>query len=707
MSFEITNLAYDSSTKTNTLNKITTTTGTTERTSVTQMTPYVVDMQLNIMAKNQDDALQILEQIVPTFQPVYNLSVKLLDDIDKSFDVPITLQSVTLNDDYEGDYTTRRVLIYTLDFSIKIKFFGDTTKSGIITQVIANMFEQGGTEHYVTEYVEPYSADKNYKTAKATAVITNGEVTDVIINDGGSGYRGSVPTVTFSQSNTNATPEVGFSYIDGILDSPYLIAKGFGYESVPNISISAPYAPAAAILETKINETSGQVDTIYISVDSPGYQGYLNVPDITIAAPTGIQAEASITGSELNENTNLVVLEDGYTQGLGYFETSGAFLPPNAVRINATIDPPPIAGLMSDATATCTLAPDNTIDTITITDPGAYYNPKVYYSLTATDPDGTEYPAGTAILTDQGNGVYGVDSVNTNGLGEPTVFTGVPTLTFAENTIDKCTATVNQCVTDIAGRITRIVVNVTESYYYDENTDYDITFESPNDLQTATAEGSIDLVNGIVDGVNLTGLGKGYASAPSVTVALEDTNNYITATATCTINSNTEVATITLTNPGDGYFPRKPPVFTFDAPAADVRATGTAVVSNGSITDITITEGGFGYETPPLITIEAPSPTRVIGDNEALLTYSFVKPDSEFTLYSDYAQNPNQFFTVGEKVYGGNTGSEGEVISCVYDSLNTRVVTVINYITGYFEIGENLVGDTSGVVHEISSYIVE
>jgi hypothetical protein len=596
MSFEITNLAYDSTTKTNTLNKITTTTGTTERTSVTQMTPYVVDMQLNIMAKNQDDALQILEQIVPTFQPVYNLSVKLLDDINKSFDVPITLQSVTLNDDYEGDYTTRRVLIYTLDFSIKIKFFGDTTKSGIITQVIANMFEQGGTEHYVTEYVEPYSADKNYKTAKATAVITNGEVTDVIINDGGSGYRGSVPTVVFSQSNTNATPEVGFSYDDGVLSSPYLISKGFGYESVPSISISAPYAPALAILEAKINEESGQVDSIYIANDSPLYQGYLSPPDITIAAPTGIQAEISLLGSVLKADGN-VTINSG--KGLGY---------DNDVAISAPGDGPDVA------------------------------------TITA--------------------------------------------------------------VTNNAGEI--VTINITAGNDYDDNTLYPLTIEAPNDLQTATATAGIDLINGVVDSVILSGLGKGYSSEPDVTVTLEDTNNYITATATCTINSNTEVATITFTNTGAGYFPRKPPVFTFDAPSADVRATGTAVVSNGSITDITITEGGFGYETAPLIIIEAPSPTRVIGDNEALLTYSFVKPDSEFTLYSDgYDQNPNSFFTTGERVYGANTGSEGEVISCVYDSLNTRVITVINYITGYFEIGEDLVGDTSGVVHEISSYIVE
>jgi hypothetical protein len=142
MSFEITNLQYDSTTNVNRLNKMSTSVSGSSRTSVGQATPYLLDMQLNIIAKNQDDALQILEQIVPYFQPTYTVSVKFIESVGKSFDVPISLQSVTLQDDYEGDYTSRRALIYTIDFNMKIKFFGKESTSSIIREVIANNIDQ-------------------------------------------------------------------------------------------------------------------------------------------------------------------------------------------------------------------------------------------------------------------------------------------------------------------------------------------------------------------------------------------------------------------------------------------------------------------------------------------------------------------------------------------------------------------------------------
>lgn len=593
MSFEITNLAYDSTTKTNTLNKITTTSDTSTRTSVSQVTPYIVDMQLNIMAKNQDDALQIMEQILPTFQPVYNISVKLIDDINKSFDVPITLQSVSLNDDYEGDYTTRRVLIYTLDFSMKIKFFGDTSKSGIITQVIANMFEQGGTEHYVTEYVEPFDSTKNYKTAKASANLTNGVVTSVTIDEGGSGYR-APPRVVFSQSLTNTTPTVRNNIVNGEITSASLLTNGFGYESVPNIVISDPETPLAVIGEVTINE-DGKLNSIGIAQESTTYQGYVVVPTVTISAPTGTQAEISLIGSSLKSGGNIVFFTP---RGLGYD------------------------------------------DSVIISAPG----------------EGTD----------------------------------VATITASTND---------------AGQI--VSINITPGQDYDNDTYYPLTIEAPNDLQTGTATATIDTQTGQVDSLSLDTAGKGYDSKPTITIPPEDTDNYTTATATCTIDDTTKVTSITITDPGLGYFSLRPPTFTFDQPSADTRALGTAVIANGVVTSINIDQAGFGYETAPLISIEAPSPTRVIGDNEALLTYSFVNPGSEFTIYTEnIPQNPNSFFTVGERVYGANTGSEGEVISCVYVSIEQRVITVINYITGYFEIGENLVGETSAVSHEVSSYVV-
>ena len=75
--------------------------------------PYNMQFELAIMCKLNDDALQIVEQILPYFQPQYNLTINLLSAIDEKKDVPVILENVTFQDDYEGDYTTRRVLTYT------------------------------------------------------------------------------------------------------------------------------------------------------------------------------------------------------------------------------------------------------------------------------------------------------------------------------------------------------------------------------------------------------------------------------------------------------------------------------------------------------------------------------------------------------------------------------------------------------------------
>lgn len=160
MSFEITNLEYDSATKSSNLNTITTQSSVDSKSSIGQITPYIVGMQLNIIAKNQDDALQILEQIIPYFQPVYTVSVKFIDGLDNSFDVPITLQGTNIQDDYEGEFLARRSLIYTLDFSMKIKFFGPKSNRGIINSVSVDV-NDAETFGFIEEVLTEYDSDND------------------------------------------------------------------------------------------------------------------------------------------------------------------------------------------------------------------------------------------------------------------------------------------------------------------------------------------------------------------------------------------------------------------------------------------------------------------------------------------------------------------------------------------------------------------
>lgn len=143
MSFEIVNFSYDSARqlpKTTNYNKVGS--NINQRTKVYAPTPYVISFQLNIYTKTQDDALQIVEQIVPYFTPQYTVTVKPLPGYpDVKDDVPITIQSITFTDDYEGAMEARRSIIYTIDFEMKMNFYGPTSEAKIIRTAEADLYQ--------------------------------------------------------------------------------------------------------------------------------------------------------------------------------------------------------------------------------------------------------------------------------------------------------------------------------------------------------------------------------------------------------------------------------------------------------------------------------------------------------------------------------------------------------------------------------------
>jgi len=134
MSFEITSFDIDTTSKLNKMNKrCLAIPGENGKANVmNQSIPYSIGMQLNIYAKNQDDALQVFEQILPTFPPEYTIAVKDMEGPGTITDVPIILNSTSFSDDYEGDFQTRRSIIYTLDFTMKVKFAGSVSEGKII-----------------------------------------------------------------------------------------------------------------------------------------------------------------------------------------------------------------------------------------------------------------------------------------------------------------------------------------------------------------------------------------------------------------------------------------------------------------------------------------------------------------------------------------------------------------------------------------------
>lgn len=156
MAFEITSLSQDSSSKLGKLNKIVenNTSDVTKKKTIDFFTNYDIGISLYIMAKNQDDGLQIMEQILPYFQPEYTVTIKPVDGFDLKQDVPITLTTATITDDYEADFQSRRVLIYQLDFNMKMRFYGPTNTNANIIREVNIDFEKFGTANDADRFEE-------------------------------------------------------------------------------------------------------------------------------------------------------------------------------------------------------------------------------------------------------------------------------------------------------------------------------------------------------------------------------------------------------------------------------------------------------------------------------------------------------------------------------------------------------------------------
>ena len=158
--------------------------GTTKKTYVP--VPYNMTIQLSIMTKLNDDMLQIIEQILPYFQPSYSLPIKFLGNLNEVKYVPVNLDNIQMEDDYEGNFDTRRALVYTLTFTAKTYVYGPVTdvSSNIIDKVsigyIAGSRGSKSAERDLTYQVTP-RATKNYDGDVATLLTENVDLTETVI----------------------------------------------------------------------------------------------------------------------------------------------------------------------------------------------------------------------------------------------------------------------------------------------------------------------------------------------------------------------------------------------------------------------------------------------------------------------------------------------------------------------------------------------
>ena len=131
MSFEMTTISYDPTRKSGITQTFKASDGSNIK-KVFMPVPYNIGFELSIFSKLNDDALQIVEQILPYFQPSFNITINLIKSIGEKRDIPIVLDNISFRDEYEGDFSTRTALIYTLQFTAKTYLFGPVSDSSYV-----------------------------------------------------------------------------------------------------------------------------------------------------------------------------------------------------------------------------------------------------------------------------------------------------------------------------------------------------------------------------------------------------------------------------------------------------------------------------------------------------------------------------------------------------------------------------------------------
>ncbi len=153
MSFELKTFQYDKDRKLNTLNKMTTITqDRNSKFSAFQPIPYKLTFEMSIIAKYNDDASQIIEQIIPYFTPAHFNTINLIPELSIDFDIKFELMSVEPEIVYENDFYERNLVLWRLEFEVDAYFVGPVSTRGVIKRVIVN-FAGNNADTYIDERV--------------------------------------------------------------------------------------------------------------------------------------------------------------------------------------------------------------------------------------------------------------------------------------------------------------------------------------------------------------------------------------------------------------------------------------------------------------------------------------------------------------------------------------------------------------------------
>lgn len=164
LGFEMSGISYAPQRKLNTAHKYVkgTDTGGTDFDFVYTPVPYDINFSLSALVRNAEDGSQIVEQIVPFFTPDWTVTMKLLPELSVNMDIPIELTSVTQNDEYEGNFESRRIITWTFDFVIKGYLFGPYQKYKYITDASIYSIDDSAAVNKAIIELQTFTGDADF-----------------------------------------------------------------------------------------------------------------------------------------------------------------------------------------------------------------------------------------------------------------------------------------------------------------------------------------------------------------------------------------------------------------------------------------------------------------------------------------------------------------------------------------------------------------
>jgi hypothetical protein len=206
MGFEITNMTYAPTRKlSSTIKNVTLKSDDNDRLKTQYVpVPYDINILLSIFVSNADDGAQILEQILPYFRPEFTTNIRLIPEMDIVVDAPVVLQDVSIEDTYEGDFDTRRALIYNLSFSMKAYIYGPVANQGVIKRSITNIFGDvpAGSAQLERMTIEPAQYANNAPLYSPSANASLSVATSAISANSDYGFSTNIDSDTFSMENS-------------------------------------------------------------------------------------------------------------------------------------------------------------------------------------------------------------------------------------------------------------------------------------------------------------------------------------------------------------------------------------------------------------------------------------------------------------------------------------------------------------------------